>query len=56
MAMTKRWVESISLPENTDPASLTVTVEAQAMRFIITGQTLFRPTAPTALDLSINLK
>lgn len=56
MAITKRWVESITLPENADPASLSVTVEVQAMRFIITGQTVFRPTAFTALDLSINIK
>ncbi|CBY08536.1 unnamed protein product [Oikopleura dioica] len=56
MAITKRWVESITLPENADPASLSVTVEVQAMRFIITGQTLFRPKALTALDLSINIK
>jgi predicted ribosome-associated RNA-binding protein Tma20 len=56
MAITKRWVESITLPENIDPASLSVTVEAQAMRFVITGKTLFRPTALTALDLLINLK
>ena len=56
MAMTKRWVESIALPENTDPASLSVTVEAQAMRFIISGKTLFEPIATSALDLTINMK
>ena len=56
MATTKRWVETIALPENTDAGSVSVSVEAEAMRFVITGKTLFKPPVSTALDLSINIK
>ena len=55
-AMTKRWVQSINLPENTVATSISVTVEKQNKRFIITGQTQFESPPLSSLDISISMK
>ncbi|CAG5077301.1 Oidioi.mRNA.OKI2018_I69.PAR.g8677.t1.cds [Oikopleura dioica] len=55
-AMTKRWVQSIDLPKNTVASTISVTVEKQNKRFIISGQTQFESPALSSLDISINLK